>query len=251
MRRKNIEFRIQSATKRFAGMNVDAISNVSLNFASGKVYAIVGPNGAGKTTLIKIIADLVRVDSGSLAYKESGLPMSRHPTTALALDGGKGFFPRLSVINNFHYFTGISTKDRPSFSTQECYRWLGEFNLAEKAHVECQSLSRGMLQRLALAIAVSTDAELILLDEPTNGLDIVESLSFFRLVRKIAEENGAIIIFCSHQPETILGLADTVSFMSKGKIIGEIQSDQLKSMDQSEFVKYYLNLNDVGSMTEI
>ena len=244
---KNLELKLRSATKRFAGMNFDAISNISLDFDSHKIYAVVGPNGAGKTTLIKVIADLITLDSGELVYTQDGIPKSTPPKIALALDGGKGFFSRLSVLENFRYFSSIAVKDRPAPTLDDCYKWLNDFKLTEKIHAECQSLSQGMLQRLALSIAVSTNADLILLDEPTNGLDIVESLSFFKLVRSIVESTGAMVIFCSHQPETILGLADKVSFIQKGKIIGEIHTDRLNSMTQSDFVEHYLSINNFAT----
>lgn len=251
MKQKNNFLKIDRAIKNFSGMNKPAIDDISMNFESGLVHAIVGPNGAGKTTLIKIIADLITLDSGSCSFFSKYEKIEKKPVVALALEGAKGFYNRLSVLDNFKYFSGISAPRETILDHTTCLKWLDKFNLLEKSNSICQTLSRGMLQRLTLAIAVSTNADIILLDEPTNGLDIAESRAFFALVREIAAASGIIVIFCSHQPETILGLADQVYFINKGSFVSELKAEKLKVLDQISFVEYYLEINKKNFPMEV
>jgi ABC-2 type transport system ATP-binding protein len=232
---------VDQVSKHFVGSKVAALREVSTTFRTDAIKAIVGPNGAGKTTLFRLIAGLIHADSGAVTCFGLGQSAAR-PRVALLTDSTLGFYPRLSVLQNFRYLAGISSNATGPSSTAAAKQWLDRFNLADRANDECQTLSRGMLQRLALAIALASSCDVLLLDEPTNGLDIEEALRFFQLVKQISRESTHIIAFSSHQPDAILGLADEVSFLIDGSVAGDFSSEQLSRVGAAEFVSNYLAL---------
>lgn len=235
----DIALEICAGFKTYFGMKRPALSNINLQLRPGMIHALAGPNGAGKTTLMKVIAGFEPLSKGTLHLNR--LSDNNHQQVSLLLDGTRGYISRLTVEQNISYLLALSSRTA-KISEEEICKWLERFNLLEKRFSKCSTLSRGMLQRLGLLLAVASESKIILLDEPTNGLDIAECFSFFDLVKSIVKETNSIVVFSSHQPEAILGLADEVSFMKQGIQVDFLSSADILGLRQENFVEKYLYL---------
>jgi ABC-type multidrug transport system ATPase subunit len=241
IKKNAVTLRLDGIQKRYPSSPKLVLDEVSLSFASGRISAIVGPNGAGKTTLAKIIAGLITPDRGTVTWADERNVVPA-PRTMLVLEGGRGFYPKLSVIENFSYLLSVRNGVPINVSKEIGGHWLSRFNLSNVEKAPVQSLSRGMTQRLALALALASESRAIILDEPTNGLDISESRNLFEILRQAASDSDVMVIFNSHQPDTILGLANDVQFIKDGKTFFSMDEEDLKLHSQNQFVDKYMSL---------
>jgi ABC-type multidrug transport system, ATPase component len=206
-------------TYRYGGKLVEAVRSVSLTLAVGEVQAFLGSNGAGKTTTIKMIAGLIRPDAGRVRI--AGVDPHRNPAAlrlvGAVLEGNRNLYWRLTPEENLEYFGVLK-----GLSYREARRrgrvLLERFDLLSKRRTAVQSLSRGMQQKLALAVALVHQPKLLLLDEPTLGLDVEATQNVKALVRAIASE-GCAILLTTHQLDIAEELSDRVAIIQKGEII--------------------------------
>ncbi|HEY9738644.1 MAG TPA: ABC transporter ATP-binding protein [Trichocoleus sp.] len=199
----------------------EAVSQVSLTIRAGEILAFLGPNGAGKTTTIKMIAGLVRPDEGSVSI----LGEDPHRTAAAlekvgaVLEGNRNTYWRLTPTENLEYFgvlKGLSRRE----AQRRGRELLARFDLVEKQHTPVQRLSRGMQQKLAIAVALIHRPQLLLLDEPTLGLDVEAGEAVKGLVRSIADD-GCAILLTTHQLDVAEELSDRVAIIRQGRLIAE------------------------------
>lgn len=203
----------------------EAVSQVSLTLQAGEILAFLGPNGAGKTTTIKMIAGLVRPDEGSVRI----LGEDPHRTAAAlekvgaVLEGNRNTYWRLTPAENLEYFgvlKGLSRRE----ARRRGRELLERFDLVDKQQTAVQRLSRGMQQKLAIAVALIHRPQLLLLDEPTLGLDVEAGEAVKALVRSIADD-GCAILLTTHQLDVAEELSDRVAIIRQGRLIAE-QSTQ-------------------------
>jgi ABC-2 type transport system ATP-binding protein len=199
----------------------EAVHDVSLQIQAGEVLAFLGPNGAGKTTTIKMIAGLVRPDNGVVSIV--GLNPHRQPQAlkqvGAVLEGNRNLYWRLTSEENLEYFGGLRQVPR-KLARQRGQRLLEQFGLIEKRKTPVQKLSRGMQQKLAIAVALVHQPQLLLLDEPTLGLDVEASETVKQLIREIANR-GCAILLTTHQLDVAEELSDRVAVIRQGQIIAE------------------------------
>jgi ABC-2 type transport system ATP-binding protein len=208
-------------TYRQGGREVRAVVDVSLTMAAGEILAFLGPNGAGKTTTIKLIAGLIQPDAGTVRI------LGRDPHTdpgALAqvgavLEGNRNLYWRLTPLQNLEYF-GVLRGLSPRTARQRGLELLETFGLWEKRDVAVQTLSRGMQQKVAIAVALLHQPALLLLDEPTLGLDVEAAQAVKSLIRQIAA-SGQAILLTTHQLEMAEVLADQVAVIQQGVIVAQ------------------------------
>ncbi len=214
-------------TYRYQGKVIEAVRDVSLSIAAKEVLAFLGPNGAGKTTTIKMIAGLILPDDGKVKI------VGRNPhrdTQALrmlgaVLEGNRNLYWRLTPEENLEYFGVLRGLSR-SFARKRGNELLERFDLLPKRRNTVQTLSRGMQQKLAIAVALVHQPRLLLLDEPTLGLDVEATESVKSLVREIARE-GCAILLTTHQLNIAEELSNRVAIIHKGEIIAEKPTDEL------------------------
>jgi len=200
---------------------VRAVVDVSLTMAAGEILAFLGPNGAGKTTTIKLIAGLIQPDAGTVRI------LGRDPHTdpgALAqvgavLEGNRNLYWRLTPLQNLEYF-GVLRGLPPRTARQRGLELLETFGLQEKQDVAVQTLSRGMQQKVAIAVALLHQPALLLLDEPTLGLDVESAQAVKSLIRQIAA-SGRAILLTTHQLDIAEALSDQVAVIRQGVIIAQ------------------------------
>lgn len=203
----------------------EAVSQVSLTLSCGEILAFLGPNGAGKTTTIKMIAGLVRPDGGQVRIL--GEDPHRSPAAlkrvGAVLEGNRNTYWRLTPEENLEYFgvlKGLSGREARLRGRE----LLARFDLVEKQQTPVQRLSRGMQQKLAIAVALVHRPRLLLLDEPTLGLDVEAGEAVKGLVRSIARD-GCAILLTTHQLNVAEELSDRVAIIRQGRLIAE-QSTQ-------------------------
>jgi len=185
------------------------------------VLAFLGPNGAGKTTTIKMIAGLVRPDAGWV--KIAGADPHRQPRAltgvGAVLEGNRNLYWRLTPMENLEYF-GVLRQMRRRLARSRGEKLLAEFGLSDKRNIPVQKLSRGMQQKIAIAVALIHEPSLLLLDEPTLGLDVESGETVKRIVRQVANL-GCAILLTTHQLNVAEELSDRVAVIRAGKIVAE------------------------------
>jgi ABC-2 type transport system ATP-binding protein len=203
------------------------VVDVSLTLAAGEVLAFLGPNGAGKTTTIKLIAGLIRPDAGTVRIV--GRDPHQDPGTlaqvGAVLEGNRNLYWRLTPLQNLEYFgvlRGLSAKT----ARQQGLQLLDTFGLVEKRDVAVQTLSRGMQQKLAIATALIHRPALLLLDEPTLGLDVESAQTVKSLIRQIAA-SGQAILLTTHELDIAEVLSDHVAVIQQGVIIAQSPTREL------------------------
>ncbi len=216
-----------SKTYRDRGKQIQAVRDVSLTIKTGEVLAFLGPNGAGKTTTIKMIAGLIRPDTGFV--KIAGSDPHRDPRAlkllGAVLEGNRNVYWRLSPEENLEYFgmlRGLNQRQAKRYGRS----LLERFGLMDKRRTPVQALSRGMQQKLAIAVAMVHQPQLLLLDEPTLGLDVEATENVKALVREIAQEGRAILL-TTHQLDIAEQLSDRVAIIQSGEIIAEEPTREL------------------------
>ena len=212
---------------RDKGLEVVAVRDVSLEIAPGEVLAFLGPNGAGKTTAIKMIAGLIRPDAGWVKIEDFDPhhnPQSLRLLGAV-LEGNRNLYWRLTPAENMEYF-GVLRGLSGRVARQRGQALLELFNLVDKRGALVQTLSRGMQQKLAIAVALVHKPRLLLLDEPTLGLDVEATEEVKQLIRAIASEGRAILL-TTHQLAIAEELSDQVAIINKGEIVVQQPTEQL------------------------
>lgn len=206
---------------------IEAVKSVSLTIPFGEVLAFLVPNGAGKTTSIKMMAGLIQPDAGWVRI--AGSDPHRNPAAlqklGAVLEGNRNVYWRLTPEENLEYFgvlKGLSRRE----ARKSGIALLERFGLLHKRRTPVQSLSRGMQQKLAIAVALIHQPQLLLLDEPTLGLDVEATEDVKVLVREIAA-SGCAILLTTHQLAIAEELSDRIAIIQKGEILTQSPTSEL------------------------
>lgn len=209
------------------GKTIAAVRDVSLQISAGEVLAFLGPNGAGKTTTIKMIAGLIYPDDGWVRIGDRD--PHRQPETlrlvGAVLEGNRNIYWRMTAEENLEYF-GVLRGLSARVARQRGRDLLERFHLAHKRRALVQSLSRGMQQKVAIAVALIHQPQLLLLDEPTLGLDVEATEDVKQLVREIAAA-GCAVLLTTHQLAIAEELSDRVAIINQGEIAAEEPTAEL------------------------
>lgn len=208
---------IVNISKRFEcrSKTVHALQNISLHAFSGETLVLLGPNGSGKTTLIKTIINLITPDTGNVEV--FGIDDGTSATLGCLLDGGAHLYQKLTVIENIEYaaaLQGLSAKTtRLRIDDLLC-----KFDLHDKARVKASTLSRGMQQKVALIACLIAQPRVLILDEPTLGLDINACDELLATIQKI-QSLGVAVIFATHQMDIAEKIANRVAILYRGRLL--------------------------------
>jgi len=202
---------------------VRAVRDLTLTIEQGEIFGLLGPNGAGKTTAIKLIAGLIDPETGHITFPAY---RPRRPRLGAVLEGSRNLYWRLSAWENIRYFGEV--KGVPlSRLHQQADELLEMFGIADKRHRAAQTLSRGQQQKLAVVLAFLGEPELLLLDEPTLGLDVASSLTIQRLLKDLCRERGITIIVTTHQMDVAQSLCRRVGIMREGEVVACARVDEM------------------------
>ena len=242
------EFKISKRQRKIQQCRTNiALNGLSFEVNKGEIYALLGTNGAGKTTTLRILSTLLKPDDGKCYI--DGVNVSEEPdkirskigflTSELKLDG---FFTPNYLYDFFSDLYGVKSELR-IVRKKELFNTLGIDKFAE---VKVSNLSTGMKQRVAIAISLVHDPDIIIYDEPTNGLDIVSSKMVIDYLKEL-KTNGKTIIISTHIFEVVEKVADRVGIVINGKLEYEDSISRIKkekSLEDVFFEVYYSKEGD-------
>jgi ABC-2 type transport system ATP-binding protein len=222
------DLRKEFTRRRRAG--VAALDDVSMEIGRGECVAILGQNGSGKSTLVRLLSTLLIADGGSarvfghdVAHEERAV---RRLVNRVSVEAS--FFKRMSASENLSYaarFYGLT----PSFTRERIPEILRRVGFpVHRASAPMEDLSRGMQQKVALARALLTSPVLLLLDEPTTGLDPRSKLEVQEFIREIRREHDTTILLCTHDLDEAEALADRIGILDGGRLLALEPADDLK-----------------------
>jgi len=200
---------LQNVNKRYS--HTVAADNLNLSLEPGNVYALLGPNGSGKSTFMKLIAGLVKADSGSIYYK--GNPLSSSDKADIAYMPTESFFYSYMTARDISkYFSDFF----PDFNPDKFAKMLSDMDLPD--NLKAYKMSTGMLAKLKIAVSLSRSSGVMMLDEPLNGIDIIARE---RMVATIAANSGAgrIMLVSSHLVDELEQVSTHAIFIKHGQII--------------------------------
>lgn len=215
-------------TKRFKEITV--IENLSFNVKKGEVFALLGSNGAGKTTTIKIILGLIRLDSGSIEIGPN-IKVGYSPETPY-------FHPFLTGVETMEYYAKLQRIDK-SQRRKEIKEILNIVGLENGERTTVGNYSKGMIQKLALAQALLGNPDLLILDEPTAGLDALSRINMIETINDLKSQ-GKTIILNSHILNDVEKVADRGIVLKDGEII--------KYLDKNDFTEDRLEKTFVDAL---
>ena len=201
-------------TKRYG--HILAVDQLTLEVPRGRIFGLLGPNGSGKTTTIGMLLGLVRPSSGSFSLLGSQTSHAEALHRVGAIVEQPYFYPYLSGRRNLAYFQGISGRGSP----KELDDLLEQVGLADRAGDRFQTYSLGMKQRLGLAYTLLGNPELLILDEPTNGMDPAGMAEVRELIRSLGSADRTVLL-SSHLLNEVEQICDSVAILSKGKVIAQ------------------------------
>ena len=221
----------RNLTKKFG--DLIAVDNLNLSIEKGELFALLGLNGAGKTTTIKMLSCLIQPTSGDATIMDKNLIKDSQfikqrlnvspQETAVA--------PKLSVSENLKMIAGIYGIDK-KIIPQMVDEMISVSKLTEVQNKKAKLLSGGMQRRLSIAMALITEPEILFLDEPTLGLDVIARRELWAIIKKLKEKTT--IILTTHYLEEVEALSDRLAIMQKGKIKAIGTVDELLNQTSSK-----------------
>lgn len=209
-------------TKKYGG--ITAVDNLNLTVEQGELFALLGVNGAGKTTTIKMLSCLIKPTSGDALLLGNSIISASHTIkkkinispqeTAVAAN--------LSVLENLELIAGIYGQDSKT-AKKNAYEIAQKFKLENELNKKAKHLSGGMQRRLSIAMALISDPQILFLDEPTLGLDVLARRELWASIKEL--KGKVTIILTTHYMDEVETLSDRVGIMSKGKLraMGTVQ----------------------------
>lgn len=238
---------VKNLTKSFGNRKI--LDNINLTIYEKEIVGLIGPNGAGKTTLIKSILKLYNIDNGSV--KICGFPINKHLEDALSKTG--------SIIEKPDLYLNISGRKNLEvvalmnhLKDKEYINEIIEIvGLEDRIDDKVKNYSLGMKQRLGLATALIKKPRLLILDEPTNGLDPYGIKELRQLLKKISERNKMSILISSHILSEVENICDRVVIIQKGKLVSDFGIEEIKYKHLSLEDKFFENTqNKEGEINE-
>jgi ABC-2 type transport system ATP-binding protein len=225
---------IEHLTKHFVvgrgKKKVVAINDVSMRIKRGEIYGVLGANGSGKSTLIRLVSTLLTIDQGRVEI--FGLDIERHEMAVkrminrVSVDAA--FFKKLSPAENLSYAARLYSVDA-RWAAQEAVNIMARLGVKKsRLSRPVEQMSRGMQQKVAIARALLTSPTLLLLDEPTTGLDPRSKLDVQAFVEEVRDSHDATIVLTTHDMEEANRLCDRLAILNDGKIVVEGTPQELR-----------------------
>ena len=216
-------------TKTFNGTT--ALDRLNLRVEPGEVFCLLGANGAGKTTTINLFLNFLQPTSGTARIK--GLDVTKHPIEARRviayIPEQVMLYPHLTGIENLEYFTALAGMD--NYSEADLLEFLAHAGLEESAaRRRLGTYSKGMRQKVGIAIAVARGAEALLLDEPTSGLDPKASHEFSEILGRLRDE-GVAVLMATHDLFRAKETGSRVGIMKQGRLVATLDTEEIGHAD--------------------
>ncbi|MGQ1890946.1 ABC transporter ATP-binding protein [Thermophagus sp. OGC60D27] len=219
---------IEGLTKKYGDFT--AVNNLNLSIGRGEVFGLLGPNGAGKSTTILMLLGLTEPNGGRA--KVCGIDPVQYPIRVKKKVGylpeDVGFYEDLSGFDNLVY-TALLNNIPQVEAEKKAHDLLEKIGLGKEKDKKTSKYSRGMRQRLGLADVLVKDPEVIILDEPTLGIDPSGVKSFLQLIVKLSREDGITVLFSSHLLHQVQQVCDRVGIFVEGKLLAQGKIDELST----------------------
>ena len=213
----------QNVSKKFK--KTYAVKDLSLSVRRNTVYGLLGPNGAGKSTLLKMITGIIRPTSGEIQF--CGHPWKRKDLSVIgSLIESPPLYENLTAFENLKVRAALM-----GIRKNRCYEVLQKMDLADAENKKTSEFSLGMKQRLGIALALLNDPQLLILDEPTNGLDPFGIEELRKMIRTFAE-SGISVIVSSHILSEVQQVADDIGIIYNGSLLYEDKIDANEDLEQ-------------------
>jgi ABC-2 type transport system ATP-binding protein len=246
-----MKLRVEDLSKSYKSSNgvVESCKKINFEACDGEIIGLLGANGAGKTTLIKMICNLVNPTSGSIYL--DGKDMSHNKRIAqkkigVVLEGARNIYNFLTVQENIEYFSflnGFSKKE----TAEKANQLFELFELEEKRHTTVNELSRGMQQKVAIMIALIKNPDILILDEPTLGLDIVGQIRMRDAILQLAKEKNRLVLICTHDIALVKAICTRVLCFRQGRLVKDVTlvSSGFLDLESEEMVVHLQNCPEV------
>ncbi len=241
---------VQQLAKRFtqgsgrSARSVQAVDGVSFRAADGCITGLLGPNGAGKTTTLRMVSALLPPDAGRVTV--DGIDVATQPRQALArmgvLSDARGLYPRLTARENIVYYGRLHGLSRAQ-AGQRAEHLAAMLDMTPLLDRRTEGFSQGERMKTSLARALVHDPANIILDEPTNGLDVLATRSLREALRRLRDEQGKCIVFSTHIMQEVERLCDQVVVVARGHVVASGTVPQLlASTGHSDFEESFVQL---------
>jgi ABC-2 type transport system ATP-binding protein len=205
---------LENVSKRFGP--TQAVDGLSLAVPRGQVVGLLGPNGAGKTTSIRMMMNIIRPDSGTISVLGSELGDAAKVRIGY-MPEERGLYRKMTVRRTLEYFGSIKGVSHRELGAR-IPRWLGVMDLEGWADRKVEELSRGMTQKLQFAVTAINEPEVLILDEPSSGLDPVNQEMLKNIIVKLRDE-GKTVIFSTHVMHDAEQICDSIALINKGRLV--------------------------------
>ncbi|MFV0580432.1 MAG: ABC transporter ATP-binding protein [Parabacteroides gordonii] len=219
-------------TKKYGGFT--AVNDLNLTVEKGDILGLLGPNGAGKSTTILMMLGLTEPTAGSVMV--CGINSTTHPIEVKRKVGylpeDVGFYDDMTGIENLVYtaqLNGIAKEE----AVQKAVQLLDRVGLSNDGKKKAGKYSRGMRQRLGLADVLIKEPEVIILDEPTSGIDPSGVREFMDLIRQLSHQDGQTVLFSSHHLDQVQQVCNRVGLFSSGKLLADIRLAELQKEEHA------------------
>lgn len=214
-------------TKRYNRFT--AVDRIDLNIREGEIFGLLGPNGAGKSTTILMILGLTEPTGGKVSVR--GINSTTHPVEVRRRVGylpeDVGFYEDMTGFENLVYTAELNGISRGE-AKEKAVELLHRVGLGEELKKRTGQYSKGMRQRLGLADVMIKNPEVIILDEPTSGIDPAGVQDFIRLIQQLSEETGLTVLFSSHHLNQVQTVCDRAALFNQGRLLTVLDINDLK-----------------------
>ncbi|PHI20208.1 hypothetical protein CEQ90_08440 [Lewinellaceae bacterium SD302] len=228
-----------------------AVHDVSFGLESGEIFGLLGPNGAGKTTTLRMLSGLLKPTSGEAFVSETSV--QQEPTKALAhlgfLTGDMDLYRRLKPEELLTFFGELYQTPKAELKARVSYL-MKAFDINDFADRHCEKLSTGQKQRVGIARTLVHDPQVVVLDEPTTGLDIMASEFVLQFIQKVAKQDGKTVLFSTHNLTEVERLCDRIGIVDRGRLVylGTV-ADLLAQTGHQSLAESFFHL--VGGSTKV
>jgi sodium transport system ATP-binding protein len=207
---------------------VQALRGISFSAADGQITGLLGPNGAGKTTTLRVLYTLLHPDRGqALVDGHDSLRETLAVQSVIgALPDQRGIYPRLTSRENIRYFGRLHGLSGASLETR-IDRLIALLDMRDIADRRCNGFSTGQQLKVAIARALVHDPHNVLLDEPTNGLDVMSTRAMRQFIQRLRDE-GKCVLFSSHIMQEVSALCDQIVVIAQGQVVAQGTAEELK-----------------------